>query len=828
LLPLWDSLLGQRLQAQSQLDSLGASSELSRNKIIQIKAQYIQQQSQAKELDELLQLQAEDLLKFEQQRDGLLKQDTLEGLELLFNKSVGQKHGLLECERIHVNYLKYIQLHAEQERVYQLGQERKLRLEKNVQQLRQDYQQINQLLQEIERTQQLEQQILSLQAYRDKLIENEPCPLCGSKEHPAISEYNEVSLSDTEQRLVAQKSLLESLKDKGQIEKEAQMKAEAQSQLDIERLAHTQSLIDECEVSWLVQRVYLSNPLDLNSPHVKKMIIDESQVLSEITERYHDIEALQKSINRLRDEQNTRLSEQQSVESNLKLLDTQNAHQQELIEEITKKAIVSRNSLQAIESDLKQQIQTCYASYIGSSSLVDVPGLEIPSVQLPDITEHEIWLAQRQRDKQSYNQNQDSLETLTTECQEKQNSLAKVQLQLAYQAEQCNKHQKQLDELSESLKLQQYQRRDVYGQKNVPAERARLAVALQEQQQMNDEDQRRLTFSLQNIAGFRGQLELAEVAFSNQELNLTAANEQWSEAIKQSPFSNTDKFELALLGDAEQADLMVLKNQLDKGQALSVERLYKAEANLDALQQGEVLENRIDGGVGNSIEEEIDSIQLTLSSLNEEIDQLNQKSGEIDQKLKSNQLQRQKFDQLLTDIKGKTQQYDDWAYLNSLIGSKDGKRFRVFAQGLTLDYLIQLANQQLARLHSRYQLSRKSDDALELEVMDTWQADALRDTKTLSGGESFLVSLALALALSDLVSHKTRIDSLFLDEGFGTLDRETLDIALDALDQLNASGKMIGIISHIEALKERIPIQIEIQKMSGLGISKLDKTYAVG
>jgi exonuclease SbcC len=101
----------------------------------------------------------------------------------------------------------------------------------------------------------------------------------------------------------------------------------------------------------------------------------------------------------------------------------------------------------------------------------------------------------------------------------------------------------------------------------------------------------------------------------------------------------------------------------------------------------------------------------------------------------------------------------------------------------------------------------------------------MRDTKTLSGGESFLVSLALALALSDLVSHKTRIDSLFLDEGFGTLDRETLDIALDALDNLNASGKMIGVISHIDALKERIAVQIDIKKMSGLGVSQLETKY---
>ncbi|MEJ0004246.1 MAG: SbcC/MukB-like Walker B domain-containing protein [Pararobbsia sp.] len=146
--------------------------------------------------------------------------------------------------------------------------------------------------------------------------------------------------------------------------------------------------------------------------------------------------------------------------------------------------------------------------------------------------------------------------------------------------------------------------------------------------------------------------------------------------------------------------------------------------------------------------------------------------------------------------------------------------------GLTLDHLIHLANRQLTRLHGRYQLNRRRSGELELEVIDTWQGDIARDTRTLSGGESFLVSLALALALSDLVSHKTSIDSLFLDEGFGTLDGETLDIALDALDALNASGKMIGVISHVEALKERIPVQIQVRKRAGVGFSDIAVTGA--
>ena len=118
-------------------------------------------------------------------------------------------------------------------------------------------------------------------------------------------------------------------------------------------------------------------------------------------------------------------------------------------------------------------------------------------------------------------------------------------------------------------------------------------------------------------------------------------------------------------------------------------------------------------------------------------------------------------------------------------------------------------------------LRRKPTGELELDIVDRWQGDVARDTRTLSGGESFLVSLSLALALSDLVSHKVSIDSLFLDEGFGTLDGDTLETALAALDVLNARGKMIGIISHVEALKERIPTQIHVEKGGGVGHSRL-------
>jgi exonuclease SbcC len=201
------------------------------------------------------------------------------------------------------------------------------------------------------------------------------------------------------------------------------------------------------------------------------------------------------------------------------------------------------------------------------------------------------------------------------------------------------------------------------------------------------------------------------------------------------------------------------------------------------------------------------------------------RQGQLSQQISQDAQQRSEQQSLLAEIIKQQDELDDLSHLNGLIGAADGAKFRRFAQGLTLSHLVYLANEQLNRLHGRYQLQRQQSDSLALEVLDTWQADSVRDTKTLSGGESFLVSLALALALSDLVSAKTSIDSLFLDEGFGTLDNDTLEIALSALDSLNASGKMIGVISHVDALKKRIDVQIEVKKHSGLGISELEERY---
>ena len=153
--------------------------------------------------------------------------------------------------------------------------------------------------------------------------------------------------------------------------------------------------------------------------------------------------------------------------------------------------------------------------------------------------------------------------------------------------------------------------------------------------------------------------------------------------------------------------------------------------------------------------------------------------------------------------------------LHELIGSADGKKYRNFAQGLTFEVMIGHANRQLRKMTDRYLLIRDETQPLDLNVVDSYQAGEIRSTRNLSGGESFLVSLSLALGLSQMASKNVRVDSLFLDEGFGTLDEEALDTALQTLAGLQQDGKLIGVISHVPALRERISARIQVSSRTG-------------
>jgi len=176
---------------------------------------------------------------------------------------------------------------------------------------------------------------------------------------------------------------------------------------------------------------------------------------------------------------------------------------------------------------------------------------------------------------------------------------------------------------------------------------------------------------------------------------------------------------------------------------------------------------------------------------------------------------------LLAQIDEARAEMQRWGRIAALIGSSDGGAFRKIAQAYNLDLLVQHANVQLRQLARRYRLKR-GGSPLGLLVMDTEMGDELRSVHSLSGGETFLVSLALALGLASMASSKLRIESLFIDEGFGSLDPESLQIAMDALDSLQAQGRKVAVISHVAEMHERIPVQIQVQRQgngqSGLKI----------
>jgi exonuclease SbcC len=182
------------------------------------------------------------------------------------------------------------------------------------------------------------------------------------------------------------------------------------------------------------------------------------------------------------------------------------------------------------------------------------------------------------------------------------------------------------------------------------------------------------------------------------------------------------------------------------------------------------------------------------------------------------QLEHRKLE-LEPGLEGARRERSRWGILSELIGSADGKSFRTFAQGLTLELLLSYANENLAHLNPRYQLDRAPNpkkDArgdMNVQVIDLYMGGEIRPISSLSGGELFLASLALALGLASLAGQRTRVETVFIDEGFGSLDARTLDTALSALEVLQSEGRQVGIVSHVAALNERVGAQVLVQKV---------------
>ncbi|MFW3411416.1 AAA family ATPase [Aliarcobacter butzleri] len=297
----------------------------------------------------------------------------------------------------------------------------------------------------------------------------------------------------------------------------------------------------------------------------------------------------------------------------------------------------------------------------------------------------------------------------------------------------------------------------------------------------------------------------------NDNTKLQQTKQNFNKALVENSFSSKEEFEKALLPKELREELSIkckaLEEKYTQIQTLKIDTAKKLS------EQKEL----------NLTDKELQTLNDELKELQTIIDELQKSIGSLEKELEINAINNKKHEDKIKELEKKKEAFKVWIKLNEMIGSASGDKFAKFAQGITLDQLIYLANKHLQILSPRYELQRSSDSSklLEIEIIDGFQGDVVRPVSTLSGGESFIVSLSLALGLSALASQKISIDSLFLDEGFGTLDSDSLELALNALNQLQSSGKMVGVISHVEALKERIPLQIRIMP-KGDGTSILD------
>lgn len=273
------------------------------------------------------------------------------------------------------------------------------------------------------------------------------------------------------------------------------------------------------------------------------------------------------------------------------------------------------------------------------------------------------------------------------------------------------------------------------------------------------------------------------------------------------------------------------REQHERNVATAEKSWRETEAKLNALRTQvaatmaklEQLEVRRKPFEGQSVPDEgtLRDLEVAAKQLNDAFAAKRTELGSLEQQVRNDDEARKRRESGGAELQAAEAEALRWGRLKELIGSADGAKFSRFAQSLTLRQLIGLANEHLKVLAERYRLMAAEGDELDLRIVDLYQANVDRPMESLSGGESFLASLALALGLSELASRHHPIDSLFIDEGFGTLDTETLEVALSALENLRSRGKTIGLISHVELLKERLTTQVRVVRGAG-GTSQIE------
>ena len=613
-----------------------------------------------------------------------------------------------------------------------------------------------------------EQELKKYEEDRVKLIEGEACSLCGSTSHPYASESCETHIDETETMISSQ---LQELEEKEQNLKELVSRLVAvQTKIETSKLEFAK-LDKEKENLRAVFTQYSFEPRDDS----KLQLIDKQD---ELTSELHFLKQ-----NRIKKEE--LLKQRDRVREELQ---TQEKSYSEL------NAVIQRVSLQ------KEQVSSTLASHESKTKeYLESLNTHFKEFELSlETIKIETQFTELSRRKNIYTETLEALRVLESElnrCEvdKKESQTKEVAINAGIESD--SKYLKELEESSQKLSASRIEILNVADLEAHEKEINTSYEKIQKQEQDSKETLNELITKSEERSSYKKALDTKIV---ENETKLQELSTQLKELYAENNFKNEQEFQTALLSNEERTVLLTL--------CKSIEDKYTQTQTLQ-VQSALRLKTHQEEPLSERPSEELETMQ---SLLEQKVNALQESIGSDKKELEINKDNSDKHKERISSLQKKKEAFKVWIKLNELVGSADGTKFKKFAQGITLDQLINLANQHLNILSSRYTLTRSENKLLELEVVDAYQGNVVRPVSTLSGGESFIVSLALALGLSELASQKIAIDSLFLDEGFGTLDQESLETALNALNLLQSGGKMVGVISHVEALKERIPLQIKV------------------
>lgn len=637
--------------------------------------------------------------------------------------------------------------------------------------------------------------IRNLDEARGQLRDGEPCPLCGAEEHP-FAQGNIPVPHETQARLEKIKTGIEAGHEAlSRLEIQQAGIQKEREQIHIRKTEHqTRAADGETGLREALARLSMEDPgekLPSTLPGLQKknhQDLEKAQGIVRFAEKTRkDLDRPQKA---LEENEKTLLQLEREVRDSLHEKDTVGIEHQRIQKETQALDIRHRKA---------------YGDTLTALSPYGIQELTpdtLEEIRDALIRHRAQWIA-RQNEKN-----------------EIQKQMASLEITIRHRAEgieaaamERKNREKELGELRSVRDALARERQALFGAKDPGEEEVRLDGAVAAAEKHREDARRTLDAAVREQAGLTDKASALEAALATRGPRIREAETAFRLRLGGAGFQDEADYQRAELPEKERADLR------DREQMLATEKTelgakQREKKTLLAAERGKQLLETVEPGSREAVEKARDEQVERRRALQQEI-------GAIAQKLRDNDEREQRQRVRLENIAAQKRECARWDTLHGLIGSADGKKYRNFAQGLTFEKMIGHANRQLRKMTGRYLLVRGGEGPLELQVMDTYQAGEIRSTRNLSGGESFIVSLSLALALSHMARRNVRIDSLFLDEGFATLDEEALETALETLAGLRRDGKVIGVISHIPALKERIGTQIQVIPRTG-GKSRLD------